>query len=395
VGDDVFVRIIDNSADDFEAKYTYFTNITNVVGNVLSVNFPAPELMDVASTETRNRRVQKAEWVNGGFIKNFRIIQGSSGNVEQAIQVFYAKNFLVEGVEAKNPGSAAVRVSYSNNCVVRNIRVPESEAQGGQASKGRVITAWNCQNILFENIQGERFQGAGLFLESYCKNVVFKNVELRNTADYANLPRSANSLIYISQGSEIQFENLSVYGKGSGQLLVNVGGNVDFPAYSFNGLYLRTDSALANIAVSNICGGKFVDGFNGVNLDYSSLKRVSHTFTYQNSWTAHNPGPKPPKGVILQGFYYLNDTTGVGDIFLVRDGGGSVSIPSSSLSVNSRVSIPNIGIYGTNYQFNSPTSSARYSLYSTVVNPGTKITFEWVYLAADEDDSQCLLQVES
>ena len=390
-GDRFFVRLINNPFDAVETKWSYWVRIVSVDSSTqVTVDVPAPEAMTVGSTGVNNRRLTGySERLENTYIRNVRMIQSTGGNSEGGIDLSLPINFLVENVYSENPGPGAVMVRYGDSCTFRNIYVSESIAQGGQGSKGRVLNFWNCHNCVFEGVKGECFQGSAVFAESYCRNCAIRDSEWHNTWFYRNgTSKVSDTIFFVAQGSEVSFENTTVYGRGTGTIIFDSGGSGG--SNPFSNLFLRTAEKIkGGLFLNAWVGGRFVDQVSNVDVVYNNVKTFSRRGTYTNSMsdTTYTAGFVPPRGIVLNGWYHLTDNTGLGDQYITR-GAATIILSGSALTVGARTRLPGSFYgYGTDYPWNIPNVAGSYKLYTTTVNANTEMTWEYLYIPVGDEDS--------
>lgn len=219
-GDEVALRLGDNPWDAVEVRTYLRATVLAVdaVLNTITLDRPVHNSEVVATvTNPNNRRISrldKTKLLDNLVVRNFRLINPAvnPANAEAGIYVGYSRNVLIENIYAEDPGAGLAIIHYCDSVTIRNCMVPFSNAQNGQQSKGRIINAWNTRNLTIDTVYGARFAGCWAFIESYCKNVVFRNCLVDNTH---TSPLSADLAFFIiGQGSESIFEGLRIEGRG-------------------------------------------------------------------------------------------------------------------------------------------------------------------------------------
>jgi hypothetical protein len=393
-GDVVAIRLGDNPGDVAETKRLYFANVKTIDSSTL-VTFDrgAPEALTVAGTAALNKRVirfrasdDNAVYENQS-IRNFRFTQGAGGNVEQAISLMYSRNNIIENIHAVNPGAGAILMGYAFNNRVSNVWVPESIQQSGQASKGRAINIWGSENCGFYNLRLEACQGHPIFVEGYCRGIIFENVEVWNNWLAAKgTARGATALLFVGQLSQAHFNNLYVRGRGTGEATFDDGGTVSLITFS-NADFDTSEKMKFAFGFRQWVGGYLrVEGYM---LRYADIKRVAVEIPYSDGWTDHVPTPiVPPTGFIVGAWYSVTDATGIGQVY-ITDAADVAQYIFTPGSAGTRVPITGQaaeGLYGTDYSGNTP-GARKFHLYSTTITPGAKLHLEFLIATYQADDA--------
>lgn len=388
VGDTIGVRLGNNAYDAAETSLWFFSSVVSIdSGTTLHIDQGAPQAMVVGSTASANRAIVRFRAADNPvyqnqYIRNFKFVQSGAGNVEQGLSLVCTRNVTVENIYAENPGAGAVLMAYSFNNRVSNVFVSQSIQQSSQASKGRALNVWNSVDCTFRNIKADAFQGVAIFVESYCKNLLFDGVVVTNNwLAFAGTARGTTDIFTVGQQSSSHFNNLVVNGAGSGQTLFGNGGTPGTATFS-NVTLNTTEKIKGSFNLEGFSGGYLSVPLDGYTLLYSQLKRVTQTIRLSTGMTDNTPTVKPPTGYLLGAWYWINDATGVlGDSII---GSGTVTFTPSTAS--QRVAILG-GDYGTDYPLNAP-GTREFHLYTGTVNAGTNLSVEWLYIPYTVDDRQ-------
>lgn len=145
IGADVLIRLNTNPTDTPEPLWSSFARITDIVGNVVTLNTPALQACNVTTTtEAHNKRIiQFTELIDGNrFLgKWFFECDLVTGDAEAGLTARYAKNLVGGDFVGTNVGAAAVGFQFVETANIASIYVPHCEAPGGHTAKGRV-TGW-------------------------------------------------------------------------------------------------------------------------------------------------------------------------------------------------------------------------------------------------------------
>ena len=387
-GDMIGIRLGNNAWDSSETKSWHFATVKTIDSSTaLTIDTPCPIAMTVASTTAANRAIRRyrqneIDLLRNMELRNFRIVQGSSGNTELAIWLNQARDVSVKNIYAENPGGSAVGMSYAVNCNVDGLTVPVSIQQGGQPSKGRVINVWNSTNCTYKNVRCEKIQGVVVFVESYCKGIRIENIAyIDNWTEYAGTSH-LTSIFFVAQASELHVENATITGEGSGLNIFDSGGS-DYK-FTYASLSLNTKTRIDSFYLEGWVGGSL--NLDGVSTDFSKLKRVSQTIDIPSnaSGAGYSPPIAPPNGLLLGIWYSLNDLTGWQTSYIT--GTGTIVLSSPSLAGERKKLSISYGLAGSPASSGSPVGTRAYSIYTGSVNAGTKLTVEYLYGSTDGDN---------
>lgn len=344
-GDPVFLRLNDNAWDSNEVKDTLYAKVLTVDGGTtLTLDRPVLAACDVSEQSANNKVIQKLWNPNvGGFVRNLTLIDplDESSSAELGIDLRYMRSVVVENIVAENPGAGAVLLVYCESSVLRNIHVRKSVKQGDQGSKGRAIGMWNSKQVRVENLYAEQFEGAAIFLESYCRQVEFDGLHIVN--NFPDRDDAGTALIFVVQGSQAHFRNVLIEGNG-GCALLDEGGTTG-NEISFENLWVNTASQLLQIPLT-MCVGTLRIG----DAIYGELVRRTVPFRVTASMGASFD---LPTGLYRRVRIFVTDTTGITAFYVLNtEGGLGVITVTGTLVSNTLVDIPTAGNYGSVWPFN-------------------------------------------
>lgn len=364
VGDDVMVRLNDNAWDAVETKDWFSAKVLTVnSGTSITLDRPSPAACTVGTTAAVNKVIRKLyERDDGGFVRNLTMIDPRTGsaNAEAGIELRYVRNYKLSDITASNPGAGAILLAYSENVIASNIRINTSVKQGGQASKGRAINLYNVKNVRVENLYAEQFEGAAVMMESYCRGVVIDGMYVVN-----NHPTRVNSttpILVVNQGSDVVIRNLLVEGTGGMPLIdesATTGNRI-----AIENLWLNTDTPIKGGLDLGYVHGTMRIG----NTVYGSPIRRTVPFRIFPSMSLSQA---LPSGLYRSLKCFVTTTTGMGGgagMYLVN-GNSDTTIPT--LTAGQLVSIGAGNQYGSDYPFNTNSTSKRCDLYTDATTPAS------------------------
>jgi hypothetical protein len=219
VGQDVFCRLGASAYDVNEPAYWIYAKVTAVPDAThVTIDRPAGQTLTVAGvTNTTLKSLTvlttfpQNVHIAGTVILNNPMTGGA--NAEAGIYAQIAKNVQVDRVIATNPGAGAVLFQYVDQGLIGTIKCLASAAQGGQASKGRVINLAECRSVNVGVIEAENFESIPIWTEARTEGCSIGKVNLNNT--HATRSTSATALIATIGQATLRIETVIVMGKPS------------------------------------------------------------------------------------------------------------------------------------------------------------------------------------
>ncbi|WP_199615564.1 hypothetical protein [Paenibacillus alkalitolerans] len=343
-------RIGDNAWDEVETKYFDYAVVTEINGNVITLDRPIFTSMTVATTSANNKQVYTFDnQYENTFIRGFELINDipNGGNAESGIDLRYARNVRIENIIGDNVGAGVVTLAYCYNVTGSNVGVRESIKQNGHTAKGRVFGMWNSKKCVFENVYGANFEGTFAFIESYCEGCTLRNIRVINS--HPTRANEATPLFSVLQGSETHFDDLYIEGNG-GFALVDYGGTTG-NNYTIKNLTLKL--------TGNIKGGLHTQRISGIlryisstgtvslfNLDKYTERDITVTLTDNMFATFYMPA-----GIWIDHFVSLSSNVVVANDFdgfyIGRESAGPGANQSTGLIPGSEVRM--VKLFGTDY----------------------------------------------
>ena len=236
IGDNVLLRLGDNPYDKIETKKSLHAKITNIEDNKIYLSVNIPVNLDLTSVTNENNKTIYKLYANNNnkSYKNLKLIAADKTNMESGIDLRYLKDITIENIESQNCGAGTVMMAYCQNVDISNIRCLKCNAPNTQGSKGRTFNFWNCENVTVNNVESSANQGCVIFVESYCKNIIFNNLIIH---DFRS-DKLGKELIMMVQGSECEFNNLTINSNNQFILTANGGSTNE---YTINNLTINSD----------------------------------------------------------------------------------------------------------------------------------------------------------
>ena len=238
IGDNVILRLGDNPYDKIETKKTIYAKIIEIdnVNNKITINKNIPLNLDLSTIKNNDNKTVYKVYSNNSkkSYKNLDLIASDNTNLESGIDLRFLKDITIENIESQNCGAGTVIMAYCQNVDISNIRCLKCNAPNSQGSKGRTFNFWNCENVTVNNVESSANQGCVIFLESYCKNIIFNNLVIN---DFRS-DKIAKQLIMMVQESECEFNNLTI--NSNNQFILTAdGGSTN--EYNINNLTINSD----------------------------------------------------------------------------------------------------------------------------------------------------------
>jgi len=263
---------------------------------------------------------------------------------------------------------------YCHNVNFKNIRA--TVVKNAVSSHGRVFVMWQVENISIENVVCTSSDtDSMIFMESWCRSVSFKNVQL------SNLNTTTSNLIQCTGGSyDISFDGLIVDMQSAQPV---IGSSAQPGAWSID--RLRTILYPKGVDLSNV--RSFADSNKSINLITPSGTTFARLeVAMQPNWTAQLR--YLCRGVVRNLWVYTADTTNLTNLYVLNSNNGGINA-TSSLIAGQWVRIPYYSNYGTDYLFNDPVYPVKniqfYTNGSMVANTKFTVVAEfWPLIGTDQ-----------
>lgn len=376
VGDTVGVKLGNNSYDPAETCLAYLAVIKSI-GSPTSVTLDTPAAlpMTIGSTVANNRILIDFSESNpiyqNCFIRNFRLIQGGTGNAEEGIQLWWSRNIKIENIYAENPGAGAVNFEYAFNNTVQGITVVKSAKQNGQASKGRVISMNNSDCCVFRAIRAEQCQGDVVFVEGYSRNIKIDDLDFVDNWTEINNGARTRVAFYTGQNSQAHYNNIRISGDGTGLVFLDSGGTPADASYS--NVMIKTRNQIKALDLALWKHGRLE--INGYWADHSSIKRETIPIRVESNWKAHTPSLSPPNGLTLGIWHSTNNKADLKTWSIT----GAAALRFMPGMTTSKTLVANSGRIGTDYPSNA-VGKRTFVLNSGTVAAETLVTMEFRYI---------------
>lgn len=260
---------------------------------------------------------------------------------DASIWGYWFTNVIFENIRSVNT-RITLNLFECSNFVVRNIEGTVTKA--GFGSHGRILSMWQAENGLIENIDATTSDGETMiYLESWCRHCQFNNIQLTNTNSSAS-GYSAWVLTGNSYDNEIydyrMFSATSAlpiaFNQFSGSKLVNT----------------RFTTHPKAIDLSHI--SYFADSSKGIDFLQQPAVITRLEVAMQPNWTDY--AVNLCAGVIKRVWVYSVDATNLISLFLLNSNNSGANVKSQLSAGNwVELSTATSGFYGSDYPFNDPT----------------------------------------
>lgn len=260
-----------------------------------------------------------------------------------------------------------------HNIVIRN--VSGTVEKGGVSSHGRVLTMWQVENAIIDNVKVTNSESETLILlESWCRGVKFTNLDLATTST------GTGNLVQVSGGSyDISIDGYNV-DSGAGLSPIATGGSVG--SWIIDRLRLqRHPKGLGLAGVRSFVDvAKSVDTFSNPGTVFQRLE-----IAMQAGWS--DQSRYLLRGVLRNLWVYVADKQYLSNMYVLNSNGGGSDIVSSLVN-GQWVRVSSLSNYGSDYPFNDPAYPVkRLSLYtsaSMVANTKLRVVAEyWPVIGTD------------
>jgi hypothetical protein len=333
VGDTIAIALGTDPYDANEGNYVRVCKIISASSSQISVDIFTP----YAINGTTHRITKIPSPINNVTIKNLVIdyVDGTTPDVH--CWIGFVSNVILENISAIK-SRILLNPFASVNLEVKNINATVIRA--GISSHGRVFTGWQLENTSLENIAAYGTDNEQMFfLESWCRGVRIKNIQLHSTN-----ASQTNPLFFVSGGSyDIEFDN-AVFSPAATIDVLNSGGT---PAdYRFKQLRLIKPTQFLDLSS--------VESFADVTNSVSYMNPVPFV---QNKIQG-TVGASASKivtigsGIMRRLWVYIQSTTDLTAVYFRKSDGGIVAI-TSQIVADQWIQIDQGSQYGTLFSVNN------------------------------------------
>jgi hypothetical protein len=336
VGDTVAIALGTDPYDANEGNYVRVCKILSASSSQITVDIFTP----YAINGTNHRITKIPSPINNVTIKNLVIdyVNGTTPDVH--CWIGFVSNVIIENISAIK-SRIVLNPFASVNLEVKNINATVIRA--GISSHGRVFTGWQLENTSLENIAAYGTDNEQMFfLESWCRGVRIKNIQLHSTN-----ASQTNPLFFVSGGSyDIEFDN-AVFSPAATIDVLNSGGTPS----DFRFKTLRMISRPQFLDLSNV--ESFADVVDSVN--FMKPSQFMQNKIQGTIGASQNKTVAIANGILRRLWVYIESTTDLNNVFLSGTGGAGLVSISSQLTAGQWKQIDQGSQYGTLFGANRST----------------------------------------
>jgi hypothetical protein len=333
VGDTIAIALGTDPYDPNEGNYVRVCKVVSATSSQISVDIFTP----YAINGTSHRITKIPNPINNVTIKNLVIdyVNGTTPDVH--CWIGFVSNVIIENISAIK-SRILLNPFASVNLEIKNINA--TVVRSGISSHGRVLTGWQLENTSVENMAAYGTDNQQmLFLESWCRGVRLKNIQLHSTNASQTSP-----LFFVSGGSyDIEFDNV-VFSPAATIDVINSGGTL--ADYRFKQLRLIKPTQFIDLSR--------VESFADVTNSVSYMNPVP--FVQNKIQGTVGPGSGKivtiGSGVMRRLWVYIQSTTDLTAVYFRRSDGGLVAI-TSQIVADQWIQITQGSQYGTLFGTNA------------------------------------------
>lgn len=358
VGQWVFLELGQDPNDPNEQHFTALTPVTAVGTNSITLGTTVPYNINNGAFQDRITSVDSlATQVHVQDVK-FDHVDGTIADT--SIDVAMARNSTFDGISGRT--NILLNVSDSTNVTLSNADV---QLTALHSAAGRVLTAWQSNGVLAENIKADTGADRAVFLlESWTRDTTIQNVDVRWR--FASAPNSA--VFHLTGGSSGTFaDNIRINNTGPVMLAGTGSQSAD---YHFGAVTVSGTVKAAQLAA--------VDDLTVGAKRYNNPVTFTKTITLGSKWSDQRFNLVT--GTIKSVKLTANNSNSISSVFVLNaTGQGTVT-----KTLQPAVSVFMPYMLGSDYPFNdlleSQKSTAIYT--PTSVKSGSTLTFEIEYYPA-------------
>ncbi|MFI5377900.1 MAG: hypothetical protein ACHRHE_01220 [Tepidisphaerales bacterium] len=357
----VFMQLGQDPNDPYEEHWARMVKVIANTGSTITIDTPVP--YDIIQGQFVNRLCVARTYVQNVTVHNVRFDYTTRATPDADIWIDRAANVTIDTISGRF--SIAAQASDSQNVTIRNVT---GQLTHPHCAAGRVLTAWQSENVSLSNVSVTSDSLApAVFLESWAHNTTVTNLAI----DYQTATGSIGDVFHLTGGSfGTSLDKISIHSLVP-TVLVDSGGQNS--TYHFGDVTMTGGSLIAAPL-------GLIDRFDDNGRVYANATSLDVTITLKAGVSDYYVPLF--RGTVKSATAILSGSQGVKALYLINDQDSGANI--GNIPTGQVVNLNGVSYIGSDYPFNDPADPTKSLHIYTGANlpPGATITFHFEYYAA-------------